>query len=159
MKKSAYGLLFSIPGALGLCGCAAKYSTFGESLMTGSGESLQVSNVLRQPDKYAGKNVRVSGRVVEVCAHKGCWITVADPGSTETVFVKFTCPVEGRLVPVEARGHTAIVEGEVQVEEVPEDQARHEAEEGGKSAAEIARIVGPQTRVRLMSPGARIEGL
>lgn len=60
---------------------------------------------------------------------------IADPaGGDDTVFVKFTCPVEGeRLIPKDAAGKPVIV---------------HE---------EVAAIVGPQKTIRVMSPSARVR--
>lgn len=79
--------------------------------------------------------------------------------SADNLFVKFTCPIGGRLIPMEAVGHQAIVEGTLQVETISEDDARHFAEDAGKSQEEIEEIVGEQIQLRMASPAARIVGL
>ena len=81
------------------------------------------------------------------------------PDATETLFVKFSCPVKGRLIPMEALGHLAIVEGSFKLSEISEADARHYAEDAGKSPEEIAKIVGPQNQLRMSAPAAMIRGL
>ena len=85
--------------------------------------------------------------------------TAGAPRGKETVFVKFTCPFKDRLIPMEAVGKRALVEGTLQVEDISEEQARHYKEAAGASPDEIAKIVGPQKTVRMTSRSARIAGL
>jgi hypothetical protein len=122
-----------------------------------SRQTVSAIEVLGNIDKYDGKVLRVSGKIAEVCAHKGCWIRLAGPGGGETLFVKFTCPVSGRLVPMEAVGREAIVHGTLQVAEISEAEARHYKEDGGAAPAEIAKIVGPQKIITMKAPAALID--
>lgn len=134
----------------------AVYASFGEPVKP-DGASTAVPELLGNLSKYEGKPVRVSGTVSQVCERKGCWLKMTDGG--EELFVKFTCPVEGRLIPAEAIGKTAIVEGQLAIKEVSEGDARHLAEEGGKTPEQVARIVGPQKQITLKSPGALVFGV
>jgi hypothetical protein len=144
-------------------GCAMKeieYADYGESQKMTEAETVPIADVMKSSEVYKGKFIRASGEIVSVCAMKGCWLRMAPNGdSEESVFVKFTCPVEGRLIPVEAVGHEVVVEGTVEVEMMTEDEARHYAEDAGKSEEEIARIVGDQKVVRISSPAARVVGI
>lgn len=135
-----------------------KYAEFGDKMKLTDKETIELDQVLASPDKYNEKVIRVSGTVKEVCQHKGCWINMADK-SGKTCFVKFVCPISGRLVPLDAPGKACIVEGKLVVEEVSEDEARHIAEESGKSDEEIRKIVGPQKRVRMASPAVKVAGV
>lgn len=137
----------------------AKWAKFGEPMKLAAAETTCAKTVLADPDRYAGKFVRLSGEIESVCAHKGCWIRLAGPTKGETLFVKFTCPVSGRLVPMEAVGHRAIVEGTFEVTEVSQDEARHYAEDRKATPEEIAKIVGPQKEITLKSPAALVEGV
>jgi hypothetical protein len=132
---------------------------YGEPMKLADADTIGVASVLAEPDQYAGKYVRVSGVVDSVCESKGCWMRIGDGRMDDTLFIKFTCPVEGRLIPLEAVGHNAVVEGELKVEDQSEAEARHYAEDAGKSADEIAKIVGPQKIIRLASPAAKIEDM
>ena len=96
--------------------------------------------------------------MAEVCSAKGCWLALGGP-QDEGLFVKFTCPIEGRLIPMEAVGKPAVVEGTVTVVEMTEAEARHYAKDGGATETEIAKIVGPQKRITVASPSAKIGEL
>lgn len=135
------------------------YSDFGEPLHLQTVEVRRIEDVVALAPRLDGEFIRVQGKVSSVCARKGCWLRLAPEGSEREVMVKFTCPVDGRLIPMEAVGHLAIVEGVLEVTTVSEDEARHYAEEAGQSPAEIARIVGEQRTLRIQAPAARILGL
>lgn len=136
---------------------AGPSAAFGEPIKLGAAEPVTVQQLLGNISAYEGKPVLVSGDVNEVCERKGCWMTMTD--GKEKLFVKFTCPIEGRLIPMEAKGKKAMAQGELQIKEISEDDARHMAEEGGKTPEEVAKIVGPQKQVTLQSPGAVVYGV
>ena len=145
------------PCAKGGCSDTGQWTAFGEKMKLTGDKAICAGEILADAAKYAGKSIRVCGMVDEVCARKGCWIRLTGPGADEALFVKFTCPVEGRLVPMEAQGRLAIVEGTLEVNEISEEMARHYAEEGKAPAAEVAKIVGPQKQIQLNSPAAKID--
>lgn len=153
------GFVLVLVGSMMLTGCAEKKAAFGEPLQMSALKTVPVERVFENTSQYEGKKVRVAGTVSEVCVPKGCWLRMTDKKQSQTMFVKFTCPVGGRLIPMEAIGHRVIVEGEVTSEEVSQEEARHMAMDSGKSPEEIAKIVGPQRRVRMKSPGAEIIGI
>ena len=133
------------------------WQSFGEPI---SADLPQVSlaQVVADPAAFAGRDIEISGTVTEVCQHAGCWVRIADPsGEDDSVFVKFTCPVQGRLIPLEAVGKPALVQGQIVVEEIEETEARHVAIEAGKSPEEVDAIVGPQKVIRVNSPAARVR--
>lgn len=140
-------------------GCASKYTDFGEPLSLKAKDTVSLGDVLKDMDHYDGKTVCVSGTVAAVCEAKGCWLEMTAKHQPQRVFVKFTCPVEGRLIPMEAIGHPVVVEGTIKTHEVSQAEARHMAEDGGATAQDIARIVGPQKRLQIFSPAARIYGI
>jgi hypothetical protein len=144
-----------------LGGCrstSAKGVAYGEQMSLSARKTVDVARVIENPTKYEGKRIRVAGVIDTVCAHKGCWINMTQPGGGEALFVKFTCPVEGRLIPLDAVGKEVVVEGELEIKMIPEDEARHYAEDAGKSKEEIAKIVGPQKTLKLNSPAAEVRG-
>ena len=143
-----------------LVGCggnaAPDYTSYGEPMKISDREAIPVATVIESPERYTDKTILVSGIVSEVCAHKGCWIRLAEKVGGKSVFVKFVCPVEGRLIPLDSVGQETLVEGTLVVETLSQDEARHYAEDAGKSAEEVAKIVGPQTHLRMKSPAARV---
>jgi hypothetical protein len=122
-------------------------------------QAVPVAKVLANPAAFEGKYVRLVGDVNKVCTRKGCWLEMADSRSHKPLFVKFTCPVEGRLIPMAAVGKPVVVEGTVMVKEISEADARHLKEESGAPAEEVAKITGPQKQITLAAPAARVAGL
>ncbi|MFQ5501788.1 MAG: DUF4920 domain-containing protein [Phycisphaerae bacterium] len=153
-------ILWSVVALAGLMtGCTSKYADFGNPMKADVSKVVPVAKVIADCDRYDGQTLRVKGLVSSVCAKKGCWLRMKGGGGDESVFVKFTCPVEGRLIPMDAVGHEVMVEGTLKVEEISEADARHYAEDSGKPATVIASIVGPQKQVRMMAPAARVYDL
>ncbi|HMO25152.1 MAG TPA: DUF4920 domain-containing protein [Tepidisphaeraceae bacterium] len=131
------------------------FEAYGEAMVEDARPALSLKDVLAKADDLKDQTVRVSGTVQDVCRSKGCWIRMNDEAGN-SLFVKFTCPVEGRLIPVDAVGKTAVVEGKLMVKMISEDEAKHYAEESGKPEEELAKIKGPQRQVSLAGPSARI---
>lgn len=127
--------------------------TFGEKPKLTNDDAVPVAKVLADPQAYAEKLVRVRGDVSEVCASKGCWLTLGDDAGHE-LFVKFNCPIEGRLIPADAAGKPVQVEGKLKITQITEAEARHLAEDRQATPEEIAAINGPQTQVQLVGPTA-----
>lgn len=144
---------------LGTACATSKSVHFGQPMKMSRSDTIDAANVFANKTAYDGTYVRVRGKVDSVCKSMGCWLRLTDDAGKETLFVKFTCPVEGRLIPLEAVGRTAIVEGTLEVGEISEAEARHYREDAGASPEEIAAIVGPQKIVRMQSPAARVYGL
>ncbi|MEM6259342.1 MAG: DUF4920 domain-containing protein [Planctomycetota bacterium] len=133
---------------------------FGGEIQGDVADAIPVGLVLKDLSAYKNKLIRVQGTVIEVCKPKGCWVTLGDPDAPENgvLFVKFVCPIDDtRLVPLEASGSVAVVEGKLEQIEISESFARHLASDAGKSEEEISRIVGPQELIRLSSPAAEID--
>lgn len=122
-------------------------------------EVVAISTILAAPEKYEGKQVLVSGTVIEVCPKRGCWIELAGDKEFQKMRVKVT---DGEIVfPLSAKGSTALVEGTVERLEYTKEQAikyqAHEAEERGE-AFDSTTVTGPMTIWRLKGIGAEIKG-
>jgi hypothetical protein len=133
-----------------------KWVAFGEPMKLTDADNISAGKALADLPKYEGKTVRLTGNVTSVCAKKGCWLKMTSEGSTSEVFVHFTCPIEGRLIPVEAVSKPAVVEGKLTVKTVSEEDAKHIAGEAGKTDAEIAAIKGEQKQIEIEGPSALV---
>ena len=120
-------------------------------------KTLPVAKLLTDVEAHEGKYVRVSGTIDAVCERRGCWLLMSDDEAE--LFVKFTCPIEGRLIPEAVVGHEAVVEGTLNVREISEDMARHLEGEAGATPEEVDAIVGPQRQVSLASPAALVKAM
>jgi hypothetical protein len=121
-------------------------------------EKTRVSEILASPEEYEGKKVLIEGMVVDVCSKRGCWIEVASDKPYEKIKVKVK---DGEIVfPIEEKGKTALVEGELYkislTKEQAIEQAKHEAEEHG-TKFDPASVTGPVTYYQLKGIGAEIK--
>jgi len=158
MHQSMRSMALGLSGMLLLTGCAStKWAHYGERMKLDTDDTVCVSRVLTEPEAFAGKHIRVKGSVSSVCAGKGCWIRLGCASVDETLYVKFPCPTRGRIVPMDAVGHRAEVEGILEIREVSEADARHLAKDEGISNTEIVKIAGPQKMIAMNSPGAIID--
>ncbi len=132
-----------------------EYTSYGDALTLS--DTTLVSQILAAPDSYIGERVLITGTIVEVCEMKGCWLEVASDAEFEKIRVKVD---DGVIVfPLSARGHTAIVEGVVELLELTEEQAieqaKHHAEEQGVEF-DPSTVTGPQTSYQIRGLGALI---
>jgi hypothetical protein len=121
-------------------------------------EKTNVSDILENPEEFIGKKVRVEGMVVDVCSKRGCWIEIASNKEFQKIKVKVN---DGEIVfPMELKGKTAVVEGEVyEIKLSKEDalkHAEHEAEEYGKKF-DPESITGPVTLYQIKGLGAVVK--
>ena len=121
-------------------------------------EKTKVSDILADPEKFAGKKVLVEGAVVDVCAERGCWIKVASDKEFEAIRFKVE---DGVIVfPMDAKGKTAVAEGVVSVKMYSKEelikQGEHYAEEQG-TTFDPSTVTGPKTIVQIKGEGAVIK--
>jgi hypothetical protein len=173
-----YRLAACVIALIGLGGCAShsdnstaaaccepakatpvKYASFGTPMKLTDADIVPVQKLLAEPASYDGKYVRVSGTVNNVCPKKGCWLTLHDEKTNQNLFVKFPDPEQGRLIPMDAVGKPAIVEGTVKVKEISEAMARHYKQDAGASQEEIEKITGPQKQISITNGSAKVAGL
>ena len=114
-----------------------------------------MADILKDPNAYAGKTVRVEGLIAEVCPKRGCWMELAGEGTGEKMRFKVE---DGDMVfPMEAKGQYAVTEGVVAVKELSLDESRkfaeYQAKEYGKPY-DPASITEPTRIVRLDGVGA-----
>ncbi|RMD50335.1 MAG: DUF4920 domain-containing protein [Ignavibacteria bacterium] len=119
-------------------------------------EKTSISEILKSPESFEGKKVLVEGTVVGVCDKMGCWIEVAGEKEGEKIKVKVN---DGEIVfPVEAKGKTALVEGEVYsvTVEKKKEGCSDEHKEGDKKAC-CSKEKKPEKVYQLKGLGAIIK--
>jgi hypothetical protein len=122
----------------------------------GAGVSLtETAAIVADPAAFKGKTVRVEGMVVDVCPRRGCWMDLAGKEPGHRLKFKVT---DGEMVfPMDAKGKTAVAQGEVAVHELTLEQSKEYAEEEAKEtgkAFDPASITKPTQIVRLDGTGA-----
>lgn len=117
---------------------------------------VSLSELLKAPEQYEGKTVRIEGVVAEVCPMRGCWMDVAQDGQKIRVKVN-----DGEIVfPLSAAGHPATAVGVVEKIELSKEKAinwlAHEAEEKGQPF-DSTQVTGPIVLWRIKGVGATIK--
>ena len=129
---------------------ASKGVTYGAG--TSNEGAIAVNEIEKniKNNKFEGK---VSGKVVEVCQEKGCWMKI-DRGNGEKLMVKFKD--YGFFMPKNIVDKEVVLDGEATVKEVSVKQQRHYAEDAGKSKEEILKIKEPKKELQFIAKGVLV---
>ena len=161
MKQRFLSLLAVSVLAIAVAGCSsvpntANYAAFGDPVDLV--EPVSLSDAIAAVDANGPQEVIVDAKIAEVCVKMGCWMILED--GAQRARVRFTagetCSA-GYFVPRNAQGHRTFVKGTLEAAEIPEDWARHYAEDQGTPAEEIAKIIGPQKEYVLVARGVMIS--
>lgn len=121
-------------------------------------QSVAISEVAANPEKFVGQRVRIEGQVDDVCKMAGCWFTIKGDVPGKTMKFKVT---DGVMVfPTSAVGKYAVAEGTVRKMQLDLETTKkvmaHEAQEQGKPF-DPASVKEPMTIVRIDGLGAVIR--
>ena len=96
----------------------------------------------------------ISGKIIDVCPKKGCWMNV-EVGN-DTVFVKFKD--YGFFVPKSGvKGKTVLMSGNIFKDTISVERLKHYAEDAKKTDQEIASIINPEYKINMIANGVAIE--
>ena len=95
-------------------------------------------------------DMKIRGKVNEVCAKKGCWM-VMKLGNGDDMRVTFK---DYKIfVPKDLTGKEVILDGFVYSDTTSVEKLRHYAEDAGKTSAEIAKITTPKKELAFEAKG------
>lgn len=118
--------------------------------MVNKDNSTSVAMAISSLGNEASKEVKIYGKITEVCQKKGCWITLENKDG-EDIWVKFKD--YGFFAPMNAAGEMGTFNGVLSVEEQSVEELQHYAEDAGKSKEEIAAITKPKRVYSFMVDG------
>jgi len=123
-KSSHQPSPFIVDGGLKIYGerLPSDVSTFG------------VKAILDNPEAKLGSQVKVSGRITQVCQKEGCWMMLAE--GDQALRIKFGD--HAFFLPKDTTGD-AVVYGKLEVRELSVDQAKHMAEDAGQDPAKVTK--------------------
>lgn len=154
MRIARFALALLVLSALATVPVAA--ATYGKGVS--AAQIVKVSELIAHPEAYVGKMVKIEGTVTDVCAKRGCWMTIA--GDKEFQQVRFKVDDGVIVIPLDAKGKKAVAEGTfTKIELTKEEalaQAKHMAEEN-KKPFDPASVTGPMTIYQLKGTGAVID--
>ncbi len=130
---------------------AAPGVTYGKTITAEKAIDVAALNTALSTDSVY--NGRVTGKVVEVCTKKGCFMKIARQTGSP-IMVKFTD--YAYFMPQNIVGKTVVVEGKANVNETSVARLQHYAADAGKSKDEIAKITQPKKDIEIMADGVLV---
>jgi len=130
---------------------AVKGVTYGEKI-TAKG-AFPVTKLAAKMGEASTLETKISGKVVEVCTSKGCWIKIENAAGETT---RVTFKDYGFFMPKDIVGKTVVLEGISKKEVTSVDELKHYAEDAKKSKEEIAKITEPKKEIKFEAKGVLV---
>jgi hypothetical protein len=125
--------------------------TYGKTVTADNAiNTLALNSELAKDSVFTGK---VTGKVVEVCTAKGCFMKLAQADG-KTIMVQFKD--YAYFMPQNIVGKNVVVEGKAKVKETSVERLKHYAKDAGKTDTEIASISEPKKDVSIMADGVLV---
>ena len=116
-------------------------------------KKVSLAKVMANPNKFAGKAVRVEGVIVRSCKMEGCWLELAPSKDAKAVRVKMKDHMF--FVPLDSAGANAKVEGVFSVKTLSKDEVEHLMNEDGAKFDNINKD-GTVTEISLEASGVEL---
>ena len=128
-------------------GPAKKGMVFGATTTADGAVAANELNTVMADKAIA--DVKVKGKVVEVCKAEGCWLRMET--ATGPMLIKMKD--HAFMVPLAMNGKTIVADGTATFKETSVEMLKHYAEDAGKSKEEIAAIKEPKKEIILQAKG------
>ena len=125
--------------------------TFGEKI-TANG-AIPAHELSAKLNGAEPAEVKVTGKVTEVCKMEGCWLRMETSGGTMLIKMKD----HAFLVPLAMNGKTIVVDGIATLKETSVKMLKHYAEDAGKSKEEIEAIKEPKREITMEARGILVQ--
>lgn len=129
---------------------AVRGATYGEGATAEGAIPVDALASKASKDTFQGK---VTGKIVEVCEKKGCWMKMQQQDG-QTVMIKFKD--YGFFMPKDIVGKEVVVDGDAYVKEVSVKQLQHYAKDAGKPDAEVKKIKEPKREMQILAKGVLV---
>ncbi|MBK8610316.1 MAG: DUF4920 domain-containing protein [Chitinophagaceae bacterium] len=122
--------------------------TFGEQ--TNADGAIPASELVAKLNSPKTVEVKVTGKVTEVCKAEGCWLRM-ETAEGQNMLIKMKD--HAFLVPLSMNGKTIVANGEATYKETSVEMLKHYAEDANKSKAEIDAIKEPKKEITMQAKG------
>ena len=114
-------------------------------------QKTSIADVVKNPESFVGKTIRIDGTATAICQHMGCWMAVSESDKADAPTVRLKVEDGVIVFPVTAKGKGVSAEG------VFEKIAATDAE-GKEAASEHAKAQSKATATyQLKATGAIIR--
>lgn len=126
-------------------------ATYGQKISAAG--AIPVSQLAQKLGNAGAMNLKVSGKIVEVCKKKGCFMTMELP-TGEHMMVRFKD--YGFFMPFDIPGKTVVLDGVAKQETLSVEDQKHYAEDAKKTTQEIAKITAPKQQITFEATGVLV---
>lgn len=121
----------------------------------GKSKKVSLEKIFKNPEKYAGKMVRVKGFVVRSCKMEGCWAELGTtPYANKTVRVQMKD--HAFFIPLKSAGYKVLSEGVFSVKTLSEKEVKHLMDEDGAKFDKI-NSDGTVTEISFLASGIELS--
>jgi len=138
--------------------CLFATIAFAQTAYTGQkfGEEVKPGNVKPASKMEAAMgdsqtvDMKIEGKVVDVCKKKGCWMTLAMPNGDP---MRVTFKDYAFFMPKDIVGKTVVLDGIAKKQTISVETLRHYAEDAKQSPEEVAKITDPKRELAFEAKG------
>jgi hypothetical protein len=99
-------------------------------------ESTSIADVVKSPESFVGKTIRIDGTATAICQHMGCWMAVSESANADAPTVRLKVDDGVIVFPVKAKGKAVSAQGvfervaatDAEGREAASEHARHQAQ-------------------------------
>lgn len=151
MKKIILSLSFCLFTVLTFAQIAYSGQKFGEEVKPGDVKPAAKMEAAMGDKKTV--DMKIEGKVVDVCKKKGCWITLEMPNGDP---MRVTFKDYAFFMPMDIVGKKVVLDGLAKKQTISVETLRHYAEDAKKSPEEVAKITDPKKELAFEAKGVVI---
>ncbi|SDH31913.1 protein of unknown function [Pedobacter terrae] len=151
MKKIILSLSFCLFTALSFAQAAYSGQKFGEEVQPGDVKPAAKMEAAMGDKKTV--DMKIEGKVVDVCKKKGCWMTLEMPNGDP---MRVTFKDYAFFMPMDIVGKKVVLDGLAKKQTISVETLRHYAEDAKKSPDEVAKITDPKKELAFEAKGVVI---
>ncbi|RNL49640.1 DUF4920 domain-containing protein [Pedobacter jejuensis] len=151
MKKIIFSLGFCLIAAFSFAQTELSGQKFGDAVSPGN-----IKPAAKMEAAMNGKDtadMKIEGKVVEVCKKKGCWMTLEMPNGEP---MRVTFKDYAFFMPMDIVGKKVVLDGIAKKQNISVETLRHYAEDAKKSPEEVAKITDPKKELAFEAKGVVI---
>lgn len=122
--------------------------------LTGAAQKVSLKKLMAEPQKYAGRDVRVEGVIVRSCKTEGCWMELAPDAKSPSIRIK----MKGHafFIPLNSAGARAKAEGRLSVKTLSKAEVEHMIKDDG-AKFEKTNADGTVTEISFEATGVELK--
>ncbi|MFW0714938.1 DUF4920 domain-containing protein [Pedobacter sp. N23S346] len=151
MKKIILSLSFCLFAFAGFTQTAYTGQKFGEEVKPG--DVKPAAKMESAMGNQTTTDMKIQGKVVDVCKKKGCWMTLEMPNGDP---MRVTFKDYAFFMPMDIVGKNVVLDGLAKKQTISVETLRHYAEDAKKSPEEVAKITDPKKELAFEAKGVVI---